>query len=347
MTDPIDDAYTRLLEYGPEYGPFAFSNHAPMAVEAMVRLGRGDAAAAWLAGYAADLEPQPAPRHPVDPLAWEAALGDETRFADWRLLFDHELATGPWRAVLETWTPRLAPGLIGAALHGVLRAAHVARALGERDTRPRRRELAQGLAYWAATFHQLPTGTAAPAPRPPADALRAVPFLPAAARRLDGSIVAALAPLTDFTPFHDAIRLIDVASADSDALLSDITAALAGAYLANVRPATLIALIHFVTGPSAVRLLFPHVGDATRRTLLAHAWQAGAALYCVYGSDPAPGRPSAPPPSRATLIERAVASGDEHAIKFVEACLREDAIQPAPVYRAAAGDAVTRLGGTA
>ncbi|MBX3026188.1 DUF4243 domain-containing protein [bacterium] len=347
MNDPIDDAYTLLLEYGPEYGPFAFSNHAPMAVEAMVRLDRADAASAWLRRYAAQLAPQPTPRQPIEPQAWEAALGDEARFADWRLLFDRELATQPWRAVLEAWAPRLAPGLIGAALHGVLRAAHATRALGDRDTAPRRRELAQGLAYWAATYHALPTGAPAAVARTPADALRALPFLPAAARRLDGSIVAALAPLRDFTPFHAALGLIDVAAADPDALLSDITAALAGAYLANVQPTTLIALIHFVTGPSAVRLLFPHVADATRRTLLAHAWQAGAALYCVYGSDPEPGRPSAAQPSRAALIDGAVGSGDEHAIKLVEACLREDAIRPAPAYRAAAHDALTRLGSAA
>jgi hypothetical protein len=345
MPDPIDDAYTLLLAHGPEYGPFGFSNHAPMAVEAMVRLGRGDAVAPWLARYAAHLGPQPAPRAPLDPEASAAALGDETRFADWRALFDRELAARPWTAVLETWTPRLAPGLIGAALHGVLRAAHAARALADRDTLPRRRELAQGLAYWAATFHRLPGRRAAATPRPPAEALRAVPFLPPDQRRLGGSIVDALAPLATFAPFHDAIGLVDVDAADPAVLLSDITAVLAGAYLANVRGDTLIALIHFVTGPSAVRLLFPHVGDATRRTLLAHAWQAGAALYCVYGTDPEPGRPRAPLPARTALVDGAIAGGDEHAIKFVEACLREDAIRPAPVYRAAAEDAIARLRG--
>lgn len=344
MADPIDEAYSLLLDHGPEYGPFALSNHAPMAVEAMVRLGRADAVAPWLARYAARLGPQPAPRRAIDGEAWEAALGDARRFADWRALFDRELAHGPWAAVLATWTPRLAPGLVGAALHGVLRAAQATRALAERDTVPRRRELAQGLAYWAATFHRLPGGAGA-APRPAADVLRAVPFLPAAQRHLDGSIVDALAPLADFAPFHGVLGLVDVAGADPEALLSDITAVLAGAYLANVRTASLIALIHFVTGPSAVRLLFPHVDDATRPLLLAHAWQAGAALLCVYGSTAELGTAPEPLPSRTALIDGAIATGDEHAIKFVEACLREDAIRPAPVFRAAARDAIARLAG--
>ena len=42
--------------------------------------------------------------------------------------------------------------------------------------------------------------------------------------------------------------------------------------------------------------------------------------------------------------DRAVANGDEHAIKLAEACLREDRIQPRPVYRRAAQDALSRLG---
>lgn len=345
MNDTIDDAYTLLLGRGPEYGPMGFSNHAPMAIEAMVRLGRADAVAPWLTRYAAYLGPQPAPRVAIDPEAWSTAVGDETRFADWRVLFGRQLANGPWAPVLDTWAARLAPGMIGAALHGVLRAAHATRALAESDTPVRRRELAQGLAYWAATFHRLPEGGTAPATLPAAEALRAVRFLPQQSRHLDGSIVDALAPLADFAPFHSAIGLVDTATAAPDALLSDITATLAAAYLANVRSATLIALIHFVTGPSAVRLLFPHVSDATRRRLLAYAWQAGAALYCVYGSAAAPAAPQEAPPAREWLIDRAIASQDEHAIKFVEACLREDAIRPSPLFRLAARDAVARLGG--
>lgn len=345
MSNVIDDAYALLLDRGPEYGPYGFSNHAPMAIEAMVALRRPEAVAPWLARYAAQLGPQPLPRQAIDAARWAEALGAEDRFADWRLFFDAQLASGPWAPVLDTWAARLAPGLIGAALHGVLRAAHATRALAQADTAVRRRELAQGLAYWAATYHALPGDPAAVAPLgSPAEALRAVPFLPDAQRRLRGSIVAALAPLAGFAPFHPAIGLVDPAGAEPGELLSDITATLAAAYLANVSTATLIALIHFVTGPSAVRLLFPHVAAATRRRLLTYAWQAGAALYCVYGTTAELAAPTAAPPPRAAIIDGALASQDEHAVKFAEACLREEALRPAPVFRAAAHDAIARLG---
>jgi len=209
MNDPIDDAYALLLDRAPEYGLMGFANHAPMAVDALVALGRSADVGPWLARYAAALGPAPTPGDPLDASDWRAALGNESRFADWRVLFDGELATEPWETVLDRWAARLAPGLIGAALHGVLRTAHATRALGRRDAPLRRRELAQGLAYWAATYYALPGHLDAPSAQlAPADALRAIPLLPAAVRRPHGSIVDALAPLADFTAFHGAARLI-------------------------------------------------------------------------------------------------------------------------------------------
>lgn len=49
-------------------------------------------------------------------------------------------------------------------------------------------------------------------------------------------------------------------------------------------------------------------------------------------------------PLAPTLTDRAVANGDEHAIKLTEVCLRESAPRPRPVYRQAAQDALSRLG---
>lgn len=342
--DVLDQAYDMLQDFGPEYGPMGFSNHAPMAVEAIVALGRPDAALPWARQYAQALGPQPHGQTPIDEHTWRAALGAERRFADWAAFFTAELAHTPPGAVLDRWAARLAPGLVGAALHGLLRAGHAARALTRADTAARRRELAQGLAYWAATYQVLPgSPSTAPANRAFREALHDVPFLPDAQRRLDGSIVAALYGLDDFAPFRPVIGWIDPSHGDPAARLSELTAALAAAYCANIASANLIALIHFVTGPSAVRLLLPHVTEPTARLLLTYAWQAGAALFAVYGTRRGDLPLPADLPPRDVLIDGALASGDEHAIKFVEACLREDAVAPNPIYRAAAADAVGRF----
>jgi hypothetical protein len=43
------------------------------------------------------------------------------------------------------------------------------------------------------------------------------------------------------------------------------------------------------------------------------------------------------------LIDRAIASGDEHAIKFTEVCLREHALSPDPAFLAASEHAIRML----
>jgi hypothetical protein len=75
-----------------------------------------------------------------------------------------------------------------------------------------------------------------------------------------------------------------------------------------------------------------------------YAWQAAAALYVAMGDRPRERRREADPLDAATLAYRAVANGDEHAIKLTEACLRENALHPRPIYRQAAEDALSRLG---
>ncbi len=76
--------------------------------------------------------------------------------------------------------------------------------------------------------------------------------------------------------------------------------------------------------------------------VLRYGWQADAALYSALASD------RTEPISDTSidneeLIDRAVASRDEHAIKFAEACIREHAVSPHPVYFIAAGDAAGKL----
>ena len=47
--------------------------------------------------------------------------------------------------------------------------------------------------------------------------------------------------------------------------------------------------------------------------------------------------------ARHELIGRAVGHRDEHVIKLTEACLREDAIRPDPIYRIAAEAVIERM----
>ena len=80
--------------------------------------------------------------------------------------------------------------------------------------------------------------------------------------------------------------------------------------------------------PGAVRMIALYVSEPTVHELLPYAWQAAAGMHAFVGG-------ARPPKNSAVqnvdfdpddLIERALATGDEHAIKFTEVCLRERAL---------------------
>ena len=345
MNATIDEALALLANSGPEfsYGRLRLSNHGPMGAEALLALGRGEEVVPWVERYKRRLEGAPEARNPISSDDWREALGDVRRVGDWAAFFARELAGAPWPQVLESWTRRLAPGIVAAAAHGVIRTAHAVRSLGEQETPARLHELAEGLAYWAATYTLLPGTPSAPSRGlRPAQALREIETLPPDQQRDFGTITSVLRKLDSLPSFAAAIDLVDVGTDPSD-FLSNMTETFAGVYLANAANGQVIGLIHAVTGPSAVRLLAPHLSPETTALALRYGWQAAAGLYAAMAQQPAPATVAPADGDAQDIIERAVATDDEHAIKFTEACLREHALNPQPVYLAAALDASARL----
>ncbi|MFJ1994953.1 questin oxidase family protein [Streptomyces asiaticus] len=182
MTDDtsgtLDEALERLHASGPERHGW-LSNHAPMAVEALVRHGQGRTVHRWLDRYRDKLEEMPRSYAAITEENWREALGDPRRLADWPAYFDRELADRPWQDVLTVWWPRLLPGIAAGATHPVIRVGHAVRTLLDdpgTSTAPRTAELAHALGYWAARHAPLPPIRLLPGPASgsAADALAAV-----------------------------------------------------------------------------------------------------------------------------------------------------------------------------
>lgn len=338
-SEVIDEALEILEGFGPEYGG-GLSNHAPMAAEALVALGRPDAVLPWVERYRGRLREPPRPVNAVSRDGWREALGDVRRLADWITFFERELAGAPWQSVLKSWVPRLAPGLIGAAAHCLIRTSHATRRLEERETPQRLRELAQGLGYWAARYQVLPGKPSGAGELPVAAAIGRVELLPKSLRRESGLITPHMLRLEKFPPFEDVIDLVDTSKGRPD-FLSELTALFADVYLRNVDRA--IAFVHAVTGPSALRILTPHVAEAAQSPAGQYAWQAAAGLYATFAEKrfTPTGEETAISPE--DLIDRAVSNGNAHTIKFTEVCLREWRLSPRPVFLSAALDSTERL----
>ncbi len=345
MPDTMDEVLEILSDTDPEYGDNALANHGPMAAEALVVMGRSDVVMPWAEAYKSRLQEPPQARDAISRDDWRESLGDTSRIADWIVFFDRELAEAPWAEVLGRWVPRLAPAVVAAGTHGLIRTAHAVRSLADSETPQRVHELAEGLGFWAARYKLLPgTPSGGNAGHTPGEALAHVQRINGPDVELRGGGVAHQLSGLDHEPsFTGAIDLADT-SGDLSRLISDLTETFAGLYLTNDRG--LVAFVHGVTAPSALRHLVPYISETEARVAARYAWQACAAIYAWYatGAPPSTSDYTAPTESHEELIDRAVAANGPHSIKFTEACLREYALNPKPVYLAAAYDAAERVG---
>jgi hypothetical protein len=352
MTAMIDEVLEVLHRTGPDLVG-GNSNHAPMVTEALFVLGRPEAlfvlgrpesVMPWIESYKSRFQDRPQTRRPISREGWREPLGDRSRIADWVAFFDRELAEAPWQAVLRAWVPQLAPGLMAAATHGLIRTGHAVRSLAAEETAPRLHELAEGLGYWAARYQALPgRPSGRQAGHSPGEAVHYVGRVHGPGFEAGGAISQQVKGLDDQPEFATAVDLVDTAG-DLSWFISELTETCAGIYLAN--PKGLVAFVHTVTAPSALRLLAPYLTDADARLAARYAWQACAAIYAWYSTTPPPSQSDLMPPPEdpEALIDRAVVAGGAHTIKFTEACLREYALNPKPVYLVAARDAAERVG---
>ena len=343
--DALDDALVVFAATAPVYGSLGLANHGPMVAEALAHLGRDDAIAGWVQHYRRRLDEAPPPVvRPLTEEEWPAALGRPDRFPEWLALFEREVADRPPVAVVGEWAPRLLPGAVGAATHGLIRTGHAVRALAAVDSPPRRLELASGLAFWASSYVELPGPPLLIGHEGVRDALADLPYLPEDAPRrvLISDMVAGIADIAD--EFEQAVASLGW-TGGAEELLDELAAGGALAYLRNADHGGAIGLLHAVTSPLACDLLLPWLAEEDRDAALGYVWQAVAALHVACDVDrhsPVAER-GAPDPD--ALVDAALASGDEHAIKLTEAALRSFGRSGEPMLLWAAADSIERLGG--
>ncbi|WP_329279734.1 questin oxidase family protein [Streptomyces sp. NBC_00691] len=311
----LDEALERLHATGPERLG-RLTNHAPMAVEALVRNGQARAVHRWLDHYAHKLEDMPPASRPITADGWREALGDPARSTDWTRFFGDELDGRPWREVLAEWWPRLLPGIAGGSTHPVIRTGHAVRTLltsenaGVPTTGPRLSELAHALGYWAARHLPLPPLGALAAAPSAAAALDAVPPL----AEQEGPLRSRLDRLTAFPAWGSAPdpdtardRLVELVTATTHRYATH----------GHGEP---IMLVHAATAPNAVLRALPALPRELWAPSLAAAWTAAAAVTAAY----TPPEPAAYAPTSLTAEEvfaRAAAHGDDHTIKFTDTAL--------------------------
>lgn len=323
MNAILDEAYDRLHVTGPEWGG-NLSNHGPMAAEVLVRRGHADEVPGWVDAYLGRLDEMPAPTERVTDENWREALGDFRRVGDWTVYLREKARSRPWRDVLVEWWPRLLPGIVAGATHGVIRTSHAVRTLMSGDESPAARtELAYGLAWWAARSQSVPGFTELAGQLDAAAAFESVPRIPNQRGNL-ASRFEALGSLPSFPGSLAALR----APADPDDArdrLADLVTAATLKYLTHGHGSPVL-LVHTATAPNAVLHTLPALPRELWSPSLSAAWAASAAIISTYASlDGAPAEqlPDAPTDSDpiGEAIDRATLNGDEHVIKFTDTAI--------------------------
>jgi len=287
--------------FDAEYGG-SLSNHLPMALAALKRLGADDARLAeFAARYRTRLRPAPPQAEWPAGQPWRAQLGQPTAWPVYRHLFLYWLVSEGAESVLLQALPTLMQGCGAAAFHGLIRTAHAVQS-------GHGQELADGLAYWACRWLDLgppvPGGTradpgpllkASNQPVPPGDlifermhAAAAHPAFNAATAglRIDGHTLPRLA--------HTAAQLY-------------------------MRSGNFTAL-HLVTSAQALRVLMPFIDEPM--PAVAAYWRAYVAGFVASGAVLGRAPAARPWPE---LVAAALASDDDHLIKLVDACRQAQA----------------------
>jgi hypothetical protein len=325
----LTEAYERFHRTGPEWGADQLTNHGPMAVEVLVRRGRAEVVPRWVDAYIRRLDELPRATGEITDASWPEALGDGRRIGDWTAYFTRQLAEQPWREVLATWWPRLLPGIAAGATHGVIRTGHVVRTLltskDNTQDQPTLDELAHALAFWAARARSVPPAVAPAGQLDPQAALDAVPRIASQ----QGNLAARFGQLTQESGWPASVGRLRPATAPEQVpdRLADVVAAATRHYLSHGHGQPVL-LVHTATAPNAVLHALPALPDSLWVPSLTAVWTASAAIFAAYappqaatpeGVAPGPG-PTLPagPGAAAEVLDRAVAHGDEHVIKFTD-----------------------------
>jgi hypothetical protein len=285
------------------------SNHLPMALVALHRLGADDdRLAEFAAVYARRLVPVDEGDGIETFDQWLGARGEHGSYGPARRYFDAAIDREGVDGTLRQHLPELASGVGGAAFHGVIRLAYAL----EAQSAPR---ISAGLAYFTEVHQPLgERGHGDPWTDDPIVALRQLCDVEALARISKGANIGQRMRLVGSHPSFAGVI-------DSLAVGGGTAAALTGAAVALYASTDDFTALHGVTGSHAISIIAPYVGD--RDALLAYWFQALAAAYMTIGA-PRIRPPAGPlrelvedPPGWDAVALAACSSPDEHVIKLV------------------------------
>ncbi len=321
---------TQLLHaarWDAEYGA-SLSNHLPMTLTALARLGASDERLAEFAKrYAKKLHAAP----PAEPWpageAWRALLGQPRAWPAYRTLWREWIDYEGGPDVLAQALPTLMQGAGAAAFHGLIRAAS---ALAANHAEA----LADALAYWSCRWFACGAADGAGSNADTAAVLKTLDF---AAELHDEPLIAQqMAQAAADARFAPALARWRV---DAHITLPRLAMLAAERYAARAE----FTVLHLVTSAHAVQVLLPWLRAEERLAALRHYAAAAAAAWATLPQDHKGSTPQVSMLPWTEIAARAAQSDDDHVIKLVDSCRELEKTLGGAVWSRAASRAVAEI----
>ena len=287
--------------------PFCLSNHLPMVLVALHRMGASDErleAYCHIYREQNGLVPVPEPVGAITRDNWREFFGQREREADYRAFFASEVARLGATPAALLYLPQLMPGMAASATHAFMRMAYAT--MTDNDE-----ESSVALAYWAATYLSLGRSQGLkPSTDDPAEVLTFMSG-PAAFRHVAPErdllwhFMRAVSEKSEFAPVVDRLAI----GPKTHDRIARCSLALYAATLD-------FCALHAVTGTHWLRLMAPRTPDTA--TPLRYFWQAIASLVPKIGFPVLPRADAleswrrTPLPDWPEIYREAVARDDEH-----------------------------------
>lgn len=326
----LDALMAQMPAWGSEFTG-TFSNHAPMVITALDRIGGDPERLQDFFVHYRDtkkLLPFGEPTVALETSTWMSALGQREREPDLRAFFVGEVARLGLDEAVRLYVPHLAPGVPASAFHGLMRLAYGIIRRSDED-------VAVALGYWAATYYTLPPPTGAPPiTDDPAEVLaRTAAIEPLRHLKLHDLLWQNMRDSGATPEFRNVVDWL--------AIGPDTMRRMAETAIVLFAATQHFAALHVVTGLHWIRTVEPLVDRGTVETLLRAFWQGVAGLVPELGFPTLPDAATVarwraiPAPDWPELEAVACTSYDEHDISIAYSGHEEDMVYGDPLYRVA------------
>jgi hypothetical protein len=324
LPDALRAHLSQAARWDAEYGS-NLSNHLPMALTALARLGASDERlTSFAAHYAKRLQAMP----PEEPWpcgdAWRAHLGRPRAWPLYRSLWREWIAHEGAADVLQQALPALMQGAGAVAFHGPIRTAY-ALAANHAD------ELIDALAYWSCRWFACGVADGDSSHADTQAVLAELDFAAELPREnLIANAMARAAAHPRFAPVIARWRVDVHTTLPRLAMLAAERYATHGGF----------AALHLMTSAHAMRVLLPWLDADDRRDALRHYAAAAAAAWATLPRNAVPA-PALPSLRWDEVVWRAIAIDDDgHACKLVDSARELEAALGGAVWLRAATRAV-------